>query len=218
MDEYHLEPPSYNSITLDMLSSKSIYTSQFTLVPAVASANDRYSRTYTIEKSFLTISTRIWETNLDLYSRLPTGWHEEHHPEGAPVFFFSSEACHAVTDNPIRDPRTLAHIESCLDAIVLKVKEAGITLPDCWHICLSLDFDTSSCNFYLVDHTKKMLFWPEDVDMTEIGLAETSSPRQLYHALNEQYWIHAEFFPFYIPDIAAATVHLTRSLTFGRSG
>jgi len=210
------ELPRYETL-LAAFPDKPIYTSEFTLVPTVASANDRYSRTYTIEKSSFTVSTRTWQTDLDSYSKLPTGWHEELHPEGAPVFFFSSDTCRAVTDNPIRDLHTLAHIECCLDAIVLKIKEANIALPDYWHVCLNLNFETSSCNFYLVDHTKKVLFWPEDVDTTDIGLAETSSPRQLYHILNEQYWIHAEFFPFYIPDIAAATVQITQHLTFGRS-
>ncbi|KAG8942156.1 hypothetical protein FRC04_003846 [Tulasnella sp. 424] len=114
------------------------------------------------------------------------------HPEGDLYWF----------DQPKRiitnlDP-ALSHWKLSVDAAYQQVVERrGTTgLPLSSELCLtSQQAGSSEVGYYLVDHDKKVIYWPEEVDVRLLDLGPFESNVDLCEALTSEYWVHVESFP-----------------------
>jgi len=96
--------------------------------------------------------------------------------------------------------------------------EIGVPLSDSYELYLEFDEDDLSCGYYIVDHSKRCIFWLEEVNTENIGMNPSFSTEHLReyptpittpldrrssdhpfpilgYELEEMYWSHVEFYP-----------------------
>lgn len=149
--------------------------------------------------------------------------------------YYCNEQLRVVTDNDIHDGKTMERLSLFMCDIVEALDKCNLLLEESWDICLQLDDTMDTCYYYIADHSRRTLFWLEEVESEDVGLPYAATPAQLSEsrifrrkaviltlglgwALEEGYWGHVEFFPLRTFDIKGAASELTRILMFGRGG
>lgn len=57
--------------------------------------------------------------------------------------------------------------------------EIGVPLSDSYELCLEFDEDELSCGYYIVDHSKRCIFWLEPVSTEDVGMNPAFSMEHL---------------------------------------
>ncbi|KAG8975346.1 hypothetical protein FRC05_005905 [Tulasnella sp. 425] len=168
------------------------------LVPTLPSFNPRYDRTVVSSQArlFSIPSQALVGNDFPDVKPSPTilvGFEAFVHPEGDLYWFNGSKR---ILTN--LDP-ALSHWKLRVDAAYQQVVELlGGTpdLPLSSELCLTAQQAGSlEVGYYLVNRDKKVLYWPEEVDVHLLGIGPFESNVDLRGALTSEYWIHVDYFP-----------------------
>ena len=131
-----------------------------------------------------------YETGLPLDSprprlpQLPEGWRRHVHPEGVVLFYheglvrffscaYTPVANHSqriFTESNINDRRKEQDILCCAAKLIQQAIEThGVTLDELTEIVLNVD-DSRHWHYYFVDHTNRLLFWVQSVDVNKLSI------------------------------------------------
>lgn len=111
-----------------------------------------------------------------------------------------------------------SHVYYWSDEIVNMFGEIGVPLSDSYELYLEFDEDELSCGYYIVDHSKRCIFWLEPVSTEDVGMNPAFSVEHIRksttsftaleivadpmtcppvsgYGLEEMYWSHVEFYP-----------------------
>ncbi|KAF9262575.1 hypothetical protein L218DRAFT_903499 [Marasmius fiardii PR-910] len=133
--------------------------------------------------------------------RLPHGWKEFLHPEGARYFLYEPKRIY--TDADVYNPSVLKHATRLIKEFDDYTRERHITLTMNMNIVFDMFYDpaeeTCPCRYYIADHATRSVFWLDrfDADQLEVwgevkGVTELA---HIGHAIESQYWYHCELFP-----------------------
>jgi len=100
-----------------------------------------------------------------------------------------------VTGEDLSSVAASSHVYYWSDEIVNRFGEIGVPLSDSYELCLEFDEDDLSCGYYIVDHSKRCVFWLEPVSTEDVGMNPAFSMEHLRYGLEEMYWSHVEFYP-----------------------
>ena len=67
------------------------------------------------------------------------------------------------------------HVYYWSDEIVKMFGEICVPLSDSYELYLEFDEDELSCGYYIVDHSKRSIFWLEPVTTEDVGMNPTFS-------------------------------------------
>lgn len=128
------------------------------------------------------------------FSETPVdGWESVVHPEGALYFYDATR--HVFTDANLRSKKLFKAINHLADQLRLKASDI---IDDSTHLVLELQVKEDACNYYFVQHDKRLLFWLQDFD-EPICIYEhvkgVKSDTHIKIALEAQYWMHCELYP-----------------------
>lgn len=102
------------------------------------------------------------------------------HPEGQPYFILSGEfAFVVVTEANVEDLHTRERVLDCIMEASKELYPLGVKLPSRCELFLELGDDPASCNYYLVNHAEKVLFWIDDVCTDLLDIPPAASPLHL---------------------------------------
>ncbi|KAN0094363.1 hypothetical protein V8E55_002650 [Tylopilus felleus] len=138
------------------------------------------------------------QTLLSSLSPLPCGWRRYLHPEGVTLFYH--ERLRIFTEHDISNP-TKEEILLCATKLVEKaIERDSVTLDELTEIVLNLDKDRS-CHYYFVDHTHRLLFWVDNVDVKalQIPSRKNSGYNNIKYKVEAYYWSHCEYYPHTCP-------------------
>jgi hypothetical protein len=107
---------------------------------------------------------------------LPPRWLAHVQAEGKPYFHRDGELT-AVTESWIHTPDIANEAEKWIDFITGKVKEKNMNLATV-ELYIRIDEDMD-CLYYLVNKNTQTLFWLDDYDTEQLGLAPAASPSHL---------------------------------------
>ncbi|KAL0573613.1 hypothetical protein V5O48_008343 [Marasmius crinis-equi] len=133
--------------------------------------------------------------------RLPDGWKEFIHPEGARYFLF--EAKHIYTDADVYDYRILSHVTRFMKEMDEYTERQGITYSGDVHIAFDVYYepekDGCACRYYIADHSTRSVFWLDPFEAHTLSVWEevrgVERLTHIRHALEAQYWYHCGLFP-----------------------
>ncbi|KAG1858855.1 hypothetical protein F4604DRAFT_1793640 [Suillus subluteus] len=128
------------------------------------------------------------------FSETPVdGWESVVHPEGALYFYDATR--HVFTDANLRSRKLLKVINHLTHQLLSKARDI---IDDSTHLVLELQVKEDACNYYFVQHDKRLLFWLQDFD-EPIRIYEhvkgVKSDTHIKIALEAQYWMHCELYP-----------------------
>jgi hypothetical protein len=105
----------------------------------------------------------------------PEGWIQHTHPEGS-TFFYNS-ALRLFTDNNARDDTVRAHLETAHGDIQRQRDEQKMHYTD-MYIRITTGTSPVSCEYYLIDHINRNVFWTNDMTSTDLELQDGVSGTQ----------------------------------------
>jgi hypothetical protein len=136
------------------------------------------------------------------------------HPEGNP--FFYNKELRLVTDNNVRDAAILSLLEAACANVHRQRQDDATKLPYA-DLYLRLQHGNVA-DYYFVDHINRNLFWLHDISSLDLDLPEAVSPLHLGHVLEDEYWVHVEYFPCSVFNLTHTTQTLLAVLSAGRIG
>lgn len=150
------------------------------------------------------------------FSEAPVdGWENVVHPEGA-VYFYDATR-HIFTDANLRRKGLLKAINHLAHQLLLKASDV---IDDSTHLVLELQAKEDACNYYFVQHNKRLLFWLQDFD-EPISIYEhvkgVKCDTHIKMALEAQYWMHCELYPSNAPIRPQIPTELKHVLLHARS-
>jgi hypothetical protein len=165
------------------------------LKPTAPVLSKRYSKSVKVDIQHLTIPAALFTDAVDPEPQyLPPGWRSCVHPEGA-LYFHRVSQLNVVTGEDLSSVTASTHVYYWGDEIVKMFGEIGVPLSDSYELYLEFDQDELSCGYYIVDHSKRCIFWLEPVSTGDVGMNPAFSIDHLRYGLEEMYWSHVEFFP-----------------------
>ncbi|RPD62911.1 hypothetical protein L227DRAFT_407808 [Lentinus tigrinus ALCF2SS1-6] len=167
------------------------------LVPMIPRQNDRYVRPALLNPEYIRIPRGLHSTMmLAEPPYIAQGWSVSVNPEGSPFYIHRDK--HLITDDPIQQAGICDKIMECEQRLRLLIETEGLTLPDDYECYITFDATSDRCKYYYADHTTQTVFWLEELDPErhDIGMAPVCSVAQMKHLLQEQYWLHTEYFPY----------------------
>ncbi|CAK5278334.1 unnamed protein product [Mycena citricolor] len=153
---------------------------------------------------------------------LPEGWTRYVHPEGAQYFHHAEKRVY--TDLNVFEQSKLEDIQRYLDTIVDAMRILDVELIDGMDLVLD-DYvfkgDSEGCQYYVVNHEERSVFWLEEVDSTEIfdigaKVDGMSSSSILRLELEAQYWRHCELYPHAMKTTTEIVDELRDTLVYSR--
>ncbi|CAK5278061.1 unnamed protein product [Mycena citricolor] len=139
-------------------------------------------------------------------------------PEGKAYFLHVESAQIAVVTEADLNDRTMleraslwvAHLRGLADSLVADPHSAEA------FISISGDESAHSCEYYIVDHAARQVFWLEEVSSDDVGLHGAVSDHHLHVLLEEQYWTHLCYFPMHRPPVTDDVFYtLMTTLSYG---
>ncbi|KAK7017521.1 hypothetical protein VNI00_018600 [Paramarasmius palmivorus] len=127
--------------------------------------------------------------------RLPPGWKEFLHPEGARYFMYEPKRLY--TDANIYDDSILSHMNSLIGQYDQYIHRHNIHLSSHVNVVFDLSIDSEEevrCKYYLVDHSTRMIFWLDTFELNESTLYAWSEVKgvtevaHIRHVIEAQYW------------------------------
>jgi len=165
------------------------------LKPTAPTISKRYSRSARVDIQHLTIPAALFTDAVDPEPQyLPPGWRSCIHPEGA-LYFHRTSQLNVVTGEDLSSAAASSHLYYWSDEIVNMFGEIGVPLSDSYELYLEFDEDELSCGYYVVDHSKRCIFWLEPVSTEDVGMNPAFSMEHIRYGLEEMYWSHVEFYP-----------------------
>ncbi|OAX33362.1 hypothetical protein K503DRAFT_529099 [Rhizopogon vinicolor AM-OR11-026] len=125
------------------------------------------------------------------------GWESVIHPEGALYFYNSTRR--VFTDANLRDPSVLKIVNNRVGLLLLEAGDAVDTLT---YLAVELDQKSGVCNYYFVQHDKRLLFWVQTFNEPMRIYEHVKGVKSDTHikvALEAQYWMHCELYPSNAP-------------------
>ncbi|KAF8578970.1 hypothetical protein K439DRAFT_1638397 [Ramaria rubella] len=122
-------------------------------------------------------------------------WQPYVHPEGQIYYYHTSH--HAITEANLQNRNTLCKINNWLKEFHQAREHLYFELPPAYEVLLELDLEEEGCRYYLIDHERQTLFYLDDANNDHLDLPEVCSTTHLGIWLEEQYWIHLEYFPMH---------------------
>ncbi|KAK7026841.1 hypothetical protein VNI00_015383 [Paramarasmius palmivorus] len=132
--------------------------------------------------------------------RLPPGWKEFLHPEGARYFMYEPKRLY--TDANIYDSTILSHMSSFIWEYDQYIHRHNVHLSPHVNVVFDLSIDSEEevrCKYYLVDHSTRMVFWLDTFELNESTLYAWSEVKgvtevaHIRHVIEAQY--HCDLFP-----------------------
>ncbi|KAG1860178.1 hypothetical protein DFJ58DRAFT_779756 [Suillus subalutaceus] len=143
------------------------------------------------------------------------GWESVVHPEGALYFYDATR--HVFTDANLRSRKLLKVINHLTHQLLSKARDI---IDDSTHLVLELQVKEDACNYYFVQHDKRLLFWLQDFD-EPICIYEhvkgVKSDTHIKIALEAQYWMHCELYPNNAPIQHQIAIELKHVLLHAHS-
>ncbi|KAI0724584.1 hypothetical protein C8T65DRAFT_704411 [Cerioporus squamosus] len=173
------------------------YSPDGQLVPMIPRQNDRYDRAALLDPEYIRIPRGLHTTlMLEEPPYIAQGWTVSVNPEGSPFYIHHDR--HLITDDPIQQAGICDKIMECDRRLSLLVETEGLELPDDYECYITCDAKLEKCKYYYVDHSTQTVFWLEEIDPErhDIDMAPVCSVAQMKHLLQEQYWLHNEYFPY----------------------
>ncbi|KAG1752368.1 uncharacterized protein EDB91DRAFT_1102074 [Suillus paluster] len=126
-------------------------------------------------------------------------WHARVHPEGALYFHDSVRGIY--TDSNLQSEERRRNIDLCVDELLAHTAP-GLQL-DCNKLELVVQLARKQksgvgiCRYYLVDHTKHLLFWLHELSTDKLfcGVQGVEKLSHIKYAVEHQYWQHCELYP-----------------------
>ncbi|KAL0064131.1 hypothetical protein AAF712_008991 [Marasmius tenuissimus] len=104
--------------------------------------------------------------------RLPHGWREFIHPEGARYFLYEPKRTY--TDADIYNPAVLRHARRLINEFDEYTRKRNITLPHTMNLTLDMFYeeedDSCPCRYYIADHTSRVVFWLDKFNADEMDV------------------------------------------------
>ena len=88
-----------------------------------------------------------------------------------------------VTGEDLSSVAASSHIYYWSDEIVNMFGEIGVPLSDSYELCLEFDEDELSCGYYIVDHSRRCIFWLEPVSTEDVGVNPAFSVEHLRESM-----------------------------------
>ncbi|KAI3610766.1 hypothetical protein WG66_006930 [Moniliophthora roreri] len=131
------------------------YGSFYTVVPE---RTGRYYREDIIPTQETTYELAPMTTHFE-NARLPPGWKEFLHPEGARYFMYEHRRLY--TDADLYNPRILEHVNKFINQFEEYIRTRSIHLSSQINVVFELyiDDDEILCQYYLADHATRTVFW-----------------------------------------------------------
>ncbi|KAI0756958.1 hypothetical protein C8Q80DRAFT_1280418 [Daedaleopsis nitida] len=172
-----------------------MYSLDGQLIPTTPQMNDRYARHVLVTPEYTTIPRGL-HTVLQEPPYLAPGWTCHINPEGSP--FYVNFSKHLITDDPIQQEDIVNKITQWERRLETIIQADGMQLPNDYECYMTVDPRSDRCKYYFVDHTTQTVFWPEEIDPERhnIGISPVCSTAQMKYVLQEQYWLHQEYFPY----------------------
>ncbi|KAJ7735354.1 hypothetical protein B0H16DRAFT_133047 [Mycena metata] len=130
-------------------------------------------------------------------------WTPHRHPEGA--LYFMHQQNRIFTDAHLYDDTIMPKVNTCVSCIRAVLESKGFLDLDTDAIDIVLDLrdeqsaEAIECGYYLVDHSKRSVFWMEDFKMSQISLWKRipgiNSTSHIGLVLENEYWQHCDLFP-----------------------
>ena len=84
-----------------------------------------------------------------------------------------------VTAEDLSSVAASTHVYYWSDEIVKMFGEIDVPLSDSYELYLEFDEDELSCGYYIVDHSKRCIFWLEPVSTEDVGMNPAFSMEHL---------------------------------------
>ncbi|KAJ7070551.1 hypothetical protein C8F01DRAFT_1225955 [Mycena amicta] len=144
----------------------------------------------------------------------PTGWVEHIHPEGA--LYYAHDSMNIFTRSPMHENATFKDVQRIVNEIQMFHSANGTLLDPHVDLVLQVTSNGQGCEYYLVDHKKRIIFWHHAFEMERLPRCyEVYGPHSPNHIripteteLTAQYWFHCACFP----DNRPVTSELVREL------
>jgi hypothetical protein len=151
------------------------------------------------------------------------------HPEGQP-------ANRVVTEAFLHNRLIFSQIQFWVNSFLQLVAQQQVQLPATCELYLQLKDEGQACEYYLIDHAIRSIFWIDDGTTEELQLPPISSEDHFRKTLKlgplwslsgigilleEQYWAHVEFFPNHIklsPSVENEVRSMLTHSAVGESG
>lgn len=126
-------------------------------------------------------------------------WRPMEHPEGQLYYQRMDLNIHVYTDVLLQDKTNLSEIEKLATVLSRRLQERKSKLPENLEVVLDVQQTEEGTDYYyyLVDGSKRAIFWLEEVDasLLTLQLRQAYNPSYLKNACQAQYWLHVGLFP-----------------------
>ncbi|KAK7433523.1 hypothetical protein VKT23_020747 [Stygiomarasmius scandens] len=184
------------SITRSSLLERELRNEYPHFQPIIPESNSRYDGKATVPAD----PTEYPIEPLTTYfgRKVPEGWRELLHPEGARYFCYLEKSVY--TDANILDDQVLSKIMSFITEIF---DFCGMKLPPAAHLVLipEIGESHSTCAYYCVDHSRRSIFWLDHFTFShsDFYICHTvkgaTDPSHIRHEIESQYWYHCNQYP-----------------------
>ncbi|EAU89451.2 hypothetical protein CC1G_07677 [Coprinopsis cinerea okayama7 len=124
-------------------------------------------------------------------SKNTSHWSAYTHPEGK-TYFCRNAQLRVVTDSYLYDQSVVDKLLPWITRVEKMVEDKAFTLDDSMELYVQMEGE--DCNYYFADHAARAIFWLESFETSEVGLLPVVSDSHLKLQLEEQYWVHLEYF------------------------
>ncbi|VDC02733.1 unnamed protein product [Peniophora sp. CBMAI 1063] len=144
------------------------------------------------------------------------GWQTYIHPEGK-RYYARGVSPRVITEADVTDVAVSRAVAAWIDALKEWAAELDVLLGPSVELFVEPELDTEICDYYLVDHGSRAVFWLESATTSELGLPSACSDAHLKLALEENYWKHVEMFCMHLDDLPGALEELISIYLHGRA-
>ena len=110
-------------------------------------------------------SPQLWNILPQRPSYHTQGWTISNHPEGKRYAHSKTQAgITVVTEARVADPGVSEQLNAWAAVICDMIAEENVQLQETSHLFLDIHEDTDTCNYYLVDHGIRTIFWLRAVE------------------------------------------------------
>lgn len=111
---------------------------------------------------------------------LPSVWKYYTNPEGS-RYFHKTSPLNVVTREDVfsKDPVAAGHIDDWSDMIMDMFQQETVALSYAYELFLEYDEDVLGCRYYIIDHSKRSVFWLESVSTEDLRMYSAWSTEHL---------------------------------------
>ncbi|TFY63082.1 hypothetical protein EVJ58_g3464 [Rhodofomes roseus] len=175
-------------------SPKNVTPTRGALEPTTVLRSRRYTKKARVSPGHTNIRAGFCSSGREPEPQyLPPGWSAYTHPEGQRYFARESKP-RIITEANLHSLATQDLVAGYIEAFEQQCIEQKMLVPDDAELFLEPDVASTSCGYYLVDCSSRVVFWLEEVASDMLDLPATVTDSHLRIALEEHYWTHVEYF------------------------